>query len=267
MIDLHCHLLPGIDDGPDTLEQALELARLAVANGITHSVVTPHIHPGRYENDGASIARSLDAFRQAIVQQDIPLQLGFAGEVRLGPEVLTLVESGQIPFYGELDGHKVFLLELPHSHVPPGADKLVQWLLARNIRPMIAHPERNKDIMRKFDKVQPFVEMGCLFQLTAGSLVGAFGEAAQQCSRHLLELGCISILASDAHNPGYRPPRLDHGRDAAAEIVGAELAQRMVLDRPAALVAGQFADLARYADDNTNTNNSDKLSTGKGLLP
>lgn len=249
MIDLHCHLLPGIDDGPDTLEQALELARLAVANGISHAVVTPHIHPGRYENDAASIHRSLQQFSAAIAQADIPLQLGFAGEVRLSAEILAMVEQQQIPFYGEVDGEQIFLLELPHSHVPPGSDKLIRWLLDRNIRPMIAHPERNKGIMRDLDKIQPFVEMGCLFQLTAGSVAGQFGEPAQQCARALLESGCVTVLASDAHNTAYRPPRLDHGRDAAAEIVGVELAAQMVLDRPAALVAAQFADLADYADD------------------
>src|SRR5690606_29549077 len=122
----------------------------------------------------------------------------------------------------------VFLLEFPHSHIPPGSDKLVRWLLDRRILPMIAHPERNKDIMRKFDKVQPFIEMKCLLQLTAGSVAGDFGEAAQMTARKLLETGKVSILASDAHNVTHRPPRLDHGRDAAAEIVGEEMAEKMV---------------------------------------
>ncbi len=243
MIDLHCHLLPGIDDGPDTLEQALELARIAVANGITHSVLTPHIHPGRYENDAASIQAELKTFRAALETENIPLQLGFAGEVRLSAEIPMMIEQGQIPFYGELDGYHVFLLELPHSHVPPGSDKLVEWLLQRRIRPMIAHPERNKDIMRKPDKIQPFIELDCLFQLTAGSVAGDFGEAAQNTARLILETGKVSVLASDAHNALHRPPRLDHGRDAAAEIVGSDAAHELVFDRPRQLIQNQFADL------------------------
>jgi len=205
MIDLHCHLLPGIDDGPDTLEQALELARIAVANGITHAVVTPHIHPGRYENDAASIQQHLADYRAALVAEGIPLKLGFAGEVRLGAAVLMMVQQGQIPFYGEYEGKQVFLLELPHSHVPPGSDKLVKWLLDQNILPMIAHPERNKEIMRRLDKITPFVEMGCLFQLTASSVAGLFGEPALDTARALLEKGCVTILASDAHNAQHRP--------------------------------------------------------------
>lgn len=244
MIDLHCHLLPGIDDGPETLEQALDLARLAVTNGITHSIVTPHIHPGRYENDALSIQAGMAEFKQSLLDNNIPLQLGFAGEVRLSAEILMMVEEKQIPFYGELDGYQIFLLEFPHSHVLPGSEQLVQWLLDRKIRPMIAHPERNKDIMRKFDKVKPFIEMGCLFQLTAGSIAGAFGELAQETSRLLLETGKVTAIASDAHNVEFRPPRLDHGRDAAAEIVGEELAQNMVYATPAQLIAGQFADLS-----------------------
>ena len=244
MIDLHCHLLPGIDDGPETLEQALELARIAVANGITHSVVTPHIHPGRWENDAASILQNLETFRAAIANAGIPLQLGFAGEVRLGVEVLEMVQEGRIPFYGKFEGKRVFLLELPHSHVPPGSDKLVRWLLDQGILPMIAHPERNKEIMRRPDKIQPFVELGCLFQLTASSVAGLFGEPAFETARILLERGCVTILASDAHNAEHRPPQLDHGRDTAAEIVGMEIAHAMVTTRPAELVKGQFPDLA-----------------------
>ncbi len=244
MIDIHCHLLPGIDDGPKTLEQAMDLARAAVANGITHSVVTPHIHPGRYANTAASIQQTLNRFQRALREHGIPLQLGYAAEVRLSVEILSMVENGEIPFYGESEGFQVLLLEFPHSHIPVGSDNLVRWLLDRKIRPLVAHPERNKDIMRKFDKVLPFIEMGCLFQLTAGSVAGDFGGPAQSTARALLEQGCVTLLASDAHNVDRRPPRLDHGRDAAAEIVGDTLAARLVYERPLALVRSQFPRLA-----------------------
>lgn len=243
MIDIHCHLLPGIDDGPDTLDQSLDLARRAIENGITHAVVTPHVHPGRYNNSVHSIREDVANFRQALADNDIPLKLGFAGEVRLGPEVIELATDDVIPFYGELDGMRLMLLELPHSHVPPGSNKLVSWLLDHRIRPVIAHPERNKGIMAKIDKIQPFVEMDCLFQVTAGSVAGQFGEPARQCAVQLLEMECVSVLASDAHNLKNRPPQLDHGRDAAAEIVGVEMASELVFERPRELVKSQFGDL------------------------
>lgn len=240
MFDLHCHLLPGIDDGPATLNEALELARIAVRNGITHSILTPHVHPGRYENLKASIGAATADFRAALARAEIPLQLGFAGEVRLSAEILMLVAEDRIPFYGSYRGFRVMLLELPHSHVPVGSDKLVQWLLDRKILPMIAHPERNKDVMRKLDKLQPFIEAGCLLQVTADSIAGSFGEAAQDTARALLEGGTVTILASDAHNTQHRPPRLMHGVEAAAAIVGEAEAFAMVSSRPAEIVAVQF---------------------------
>ena len=239
MIDIHCHLLPGIDDGPRDLDESIAMARLAVKNGITHAVVTPHVHPGRYFNTAKSIASACDSFREELIKRDIPLQLGFAGEVRLGPEIMQLVARDEIPFYGEVDGYQVMLLELPHSHVPPGSDKLVRWLLDQKIRPMIAHPERNKGIMTTIDMIQPFVEMDCLFQLTAGSVAGQFGEPARRCAVQLLERGVVTVLASDAHNLQYRPPRLSDGVNVAAAIVGEKQALRLVSEKPRKLVAGQ----------------------------
>ena len=244
MIDIHCHLLPGIDDGPETLEQALALARIAWDNGITHSVLTPHIHPGRYENSARLINESYKAFQQALIEENIPLKLGFAAEVRLSPEVLSLVQQDEIPYYGEVDGYKILLLELPHSHVPPGSDNLVRWLMERKIRPLIAHPERNKGIMRNITHIQPFIELGCWFQLTAGSVAGSFGDNAQQVAHQLLKMGCVTLLASDAHNAKFRPPRLDHGRDAAAAIIGVDKAQELVMDNPWAIVSSQFNEPA-----------------------
>lgn len=240
MIDIHCHLLPGIDDGPETIEQALELARIATENGITHSVVTPHIHPGRWENSKAIIEQHCTSFGEAITEAGIPLQLGYAAEVRLSPEVLQLVADDQIPFYGEVDGYKILLLELPHSHVPPGSDKLTQWLLDQKIRPMIAHPERNKGIMRNIEQIQPFVDQGCLFQLTAGAIAGLFGESAQKTAETLLSKNYVTVIASDAHNARHRPPKLDHGRDVAATILGEERAAELVNEAPMSIVTHQF---------------------------
>jgi protein-tyrosine phosphatase len=238
MIDLHCHLLPGIDDGPATLEEALEMARIAVANGITQSYVTPHLHPGRWENDRPKIAAAVEAYRAAVAQAGIPLEIGYAAEVRLDYEILPLIEAGRVPFLGTLDGHQVMLLEFPHSHVPVGADKFVAWLLAHGIRPMIAHPERNKDLMRDPARLEPFVREGCLLQLTADAVAGEFGEVCAQRAREFLERGWVTVLASDAHDTADRPPRMAQGRDAAAKIVGAEAAQRLVQDMPLRIVRG-----------------------------
>jgi protein-tyrosine phosphatase len=241
MIDIHCHFLPGIDDGPDTLEESIALARLAVNNGITHSVITPHIHAGRWENSAPIIKTIGLDFKRALLENNIPLQVGIAAEVRIGVEIMEQINNRQIPFLGHWDDKKVMLMEMPHSHVPVGIETMVRWLLDRNILPMIAHPERNKDVHRNLDKIESLIEMGCLFQLTASSVSGRFGEPSRIRARELLERGVVTVLASDAHNCQYRPPSLKNGRDAAAEIIGVDEAYRLVLDNPWKIVKEQFA--------------------------
>ena len=236
MIDLHCHLLPGIDDGPEDLNTSLQLARHAVAAGIRISMVTPHMHAGRYENRAASIRSAAQEFQAALDAEGIALRIHAAAEVRLDHDVLTWVAEGHVPFLGAWRGERVMLLELPHSHVPVGADKLVEWLLKQGIRPMIAHPERNKDIMRSADKLLPFVRLGCLLQVTAGAVAGAFGEGARARSVDLLGKGWVTVLASDAHNLDARPPELEPGRAAAAAIVGEAESWNLVRHRPAEII-------------------------------
>lgn len=241
MIDIHCHLLPGIDDGPTSLEESLALARVAVHNGITHSVTTPHIHAGRWDNSAAIIkAIGLD-FKRALLEHNIPLHVGVAAEVRIGVEIMEQINGRQIPFLGYWGQQRVMLLEMPHSHVPVGIEGMVSWLLDRNILPMIAHPERNKDVHRSLGKIDSLIEMGCLFQVTAGSVSGRFGEKSRARAVQLLEKGVVTVLASDAHNLKYRPPSLRGGRAAAAEIIGEDEAFRLVLDNPWKIVSQQFA--------------------------
>ena len=238
MIDLHCHLLPGIDDGPATLDEALAMARLAVANGITEARVTPHVHVGRWDNDLAGIEKAVGEHRAQLALAGIPLKLGFAAEVRLAYEVLPLIEAGRVPYLGELDGYKIMLLELPHSHVPVGSDKFVTWLLNRGIRPMIAHPERNKEIMRDSSRLRPFVLAGCLLQLTADAVAGAFGGVCEARAIEFLENGWVTVLASDAHDVDTRPPRIRPGLDVATAILGTEAAQKLVHENPRRIVHG-----------------------------
>jgi protein-tyrosine phosphatase len=238
VIDLHCHLLPGIDDGPETLDEALAMARLALADGIERAYVTPHLHVGHWDNDRSRIAAAVALHRKALAEAGIALELGFAAEVRCDYDIVPLIEEDRVPFLGTLDGYQVMLLELPHSHVPVGADKLVAWLLARKIRPMIAHPERNKDILRDPAKLLPFVREGCLLQLTADAVAGGFGEGCAGRAAEFLDAGWVSVLASDAHDTRARPPRISAGRDAAARIVGDGEARRLVRETPLAIISG-----------------------------
>ncbi len=217
------------------------MLRLAVTNGITHSVVTPHIQPGRYDNQRANITKTFNELKAAAKKAKINIRLGMAAEVRIDTMVMEMVEKGQIPFLGRIDGKDILLVEMPHSHIPAGADKFFRWLFDNNIQPMIAHPERNKEIMRNFDRLKPFLEMSALIQVTASSIAGGFGAEAYKVSAKLLELGAVDILASDAHNTFHRPPEMFPGMEAAADIIGMEKAIELVLDNPMQLASVQFS--------------------------
>lgn len=245
MIDLHCHYLPGIDDGAESLEDSLELARAAVAAGIKTAVMTPHVHPGRYENSASSIKKLCTAFQRVLAHRQIPLEIRVGGEVRISADIMQMVEQEEIPYLGELDGHRIMLLEFPHSHLIIGAEKLINWLLARRIRPLIAHPERNKEVMRNVDKIAPFVEMGCLLQLTGASVIGQFGKPAQQCAQAIIERNWAAVVATDAHNLEHRPPNLDLASKALAEMGGEAFAQELTQKMPGRIVGNGLTPLSR----------------------
>ena len=237
MIDLHCHILPGIDDGPQTLAQSLALIRAAAANGITHMVATPHIHPGRYPNTASSIVQAFRNFLVALpVHEEIGIQFALAAEVRVSDELIYLASANQLPALGYWEGDLLVLLEMPHSHIPAGLTKLLDWRSRQNIRPLIAHPERNKDIIRDIDQIKPLVNAGCLFQVTAGALVGQFGEPARKRAEEILKLGLATVLATDTHHIQRRPPNLAEGRRAAEKIIGEQSAWALVRDNPAKIV-------------------------------
>lgn len=240
LIDLHCHLLPGIDDGPRTLEESLAIARSAVRNGITHAVATPHIQPGRYDNNRESITRSFLAFRDALASADIGLEVGMAAEVHLDPDILSLLQEQQIPFLGELDGYQIMLLEFPQQTIPPGSIKFVEHLLSLGIRPLIAHPERHSTIKRDANALHAFIEVGCMLQITASALTGRYGKRACYSATELLQKDAYCVLASDAHDLGSRPPELKSGIEAAGAIIGSAAAEELAGERCWAIVQHQF---------------------------
>lgn len=240
MIDIHCHLLPEIDDGADDLATALAMARLAVADGITHAVLTPHIHPGRWNNTAAAIAAATVRFAQALDENSIPLNVGHAAEVRISEAIFKQIEEGAIPYLGRVDGYQIMLLEFPHSHVLPGSEKLIAWLLRKGVRPLIAHPERNREVMANPACLKRFIDMGCLVQVTAGAFTGRFGDKARHAACYFLEHNQIDLVASDAHNTRARPPVLSAALDFISRTRGEEEARRLVMDNPWRLVSGQF---------------------------
>ncbi len=236
MIDLHSHLLYSVDDGAETLEQSLALARLAVEDGIAVSVLTPHVHPRRYDNQRNNLLPKVLRFQQQLDAAGIDLHVRLGGEVRLGVEALELLLEDQLPFLGTVDGYRILLLEFPHQSVPVGSVQFVEKLMQMKVRPLIAHPERNKGVMASVDRLLPFLEMGCWLQLTSGSIAGRFGDQARSTAINLLERNWGYVIATDAHNVEHRPPLLREGFKAAADIVGETLAWKMVCERPARII-------------------------------
>lgn len=232
MIDLHCHLLPGIDDGSKSLAQTLDMLRYAVDAGISKLVCTPHIIPGRYDNSFDSIKSVFKNTKSEIIKNKIPIDIGMAAEIRFDPVIIDMVNNNTLPILGEYEGQSLILLEFPHSHIPPGSDELIKWLAKKGIRVLVAHPERNRSVLRDINKLESLHKLGCLFQITGGSLTGVFSQASKDCAIELLKRERVFIIASDAHNLHERKPELEPARQKAEKIVGEEISLDMVLGRP-----------------------------------
>jgi len=235
LIDLHSHILPGIDDGARSLDIALQMAQQAVDCGITHMVCTPHIHKGYFDNSYSSIKAAYNDFANEVTSSDIPLTLSFAAEVRVNELIPAWHKQNQLPFLGKYNDKHVLLLEMPHSHIPQGLDILIKWLLKNNVQPLIAHPERNRELLAEPDKFNWLQKLGGLFQMTAGSLTGRFGENIEAFAKDLMIKKAFHVVASDTHDLTRRP----NDMKAAFEVVdqfNSEYSQETFLTTPNAIV-------------------------------
>lgn len=213
MIDLHCHLLPGIDDGPETMEESLALAQSAVDQGITHVLCTPHHNNGRYENPKASIIAAVAELQIALDETQIPLTVLEGQEVRMTGELIEDLNEDNLLFTDLNDTY--LLIEFPSADVPAFSETLLFELRGMGKIPVIVHPERNRFFMEDPDRLIPFLEMGCLAQLTAPSIVGIFGKKIQKIAHEMVERNLVQMVASDAHGVNKRPFSL---REAYEEI-------------------------------------------------
>lgn len=239
MIDIHSHILPGVDDGARTLDEALDMLRLAVDGGVTVQVLTPHIHFGRFDNQKADLQQRFAVFQEQVDSANINIRLQLGSEVRISSEIMQLVAQDAIPTLGVYNGKKTFLLEFPRIEVPVGYENLVKWLINKNYLPIIVHPERNQTFVLQPQKLQVLTDMGCPLQITASSLTGLFGDEAQQNAELLLQEGRVSAIASDCHNLKGRKPNLHEGGLAAELLVGAEQVSHLVNGIPLQLTSGE----------------------------
>lgn len=203
MVDLHCHLLPGVDDGSKSMAISLRLAREATENGVTHALLTPHHMNGRYINHKQDVIRLTDDFQAELKAHGIPLTVFPGQEVRINGNLLSALDQDDILFADE--GGHYLMLEFPDDDVPHYTNRMIFDLQQRGITPVIVHPERNTMIMKKPDLLYELLEKGCLSQITASSYVGTFGKKVEHFSRQLIAAGQGYVFASDAHDlPGRK---------------------------------------------------------------
>lgn len=198
LIDLHCHILPGVDDGSKDLKMSLDLAKVAVNQGISHILVTPHHMDGSYINHKSDVIKKTAEFQKILHDENIPLTVFPGQEVHLTGELMEAIAKNDILFMDETN--RYLLLELPHDGVPAYTEDMIFDLTTRGITPVIAHPERNLGIQEEPDKLYSLIKMGCLSQLTSGSYLGVFGKKVQDLTENIIKANLGFVFASDAHN-------------------------------------------------------------------
>ena len=235
MIDIHSHIMPDIDDGARSLEESLEMARIAAQDGIEYMVATPHMFNGLSENpEPSEIFHRVAALNDAV--SGIGLKLLPGSEVHITPEIAEHARNDRVM---KINQNNYMLVEFPRLTVPSEADDLFGKLLRQGVWPILVHPERNALIQRQPHMIAKFVERGVLVQITAMSVTGEFGPAAKACADVLLSHDCVHFLATDTHRTKSRPPVLSKGRDAAAAIIGRERAAALVDANPRAVINGE----------------------------
>ena len=233
MIDLHCHLLPGCDDGAEDIDQSLEMARLSASQGVTVMACTPHIFPGVYDNRGPDIRQRTAWLQTRIDEAGIPMRLVTGGDVHVAPDLVAKLKAGEAL---ALNDSRYVLVEPPHHILPPNMEGLFFNLLSARYVPILTHPERMTWIDRDYDLLVRLVKSGVWMQITAGAILGKFGSRAKYWSERMLDDGMVHIVASDAHGPVARAPLMGEAREALNGLVGEEEAMNLVLVRPRAII-------------------------------
>ncbi len=227
MIDLHCHILPGIDDGAVDMQTSINMARIAAEDGIETIVATPHIK---------DILHSTVKLKALVAQLNIHLKYeNIPVKVLLGGDVFSLLPPSSMKDYA-INNSRYILIEFPHNYLPSNSREILFSVAIQGICPIITHPERNLAIMKKPDLLIDMLYGNVLVQITAGSLTGEFGHDEQACARYLLRKEAVHFIATDAHSTDFRRPVLSEGLKYAAKIIGQERAKKLVWDNPGAVI-------------------------------
>lgn len=257
-VDIHCHLIPGIDDGAKSWDETLAMARMAVEDGFGTMIVTPHQLGAYRHNTGAIIRERAAELQRVLTEHNIPLRILPGADVRIESDMVPLLRKGEVLTLA--DQRKHVLLELPHDIYIP-LDRLLAELTAARIVGILSHPERNQGILENPRVVPPLVASGCLTQVTAGSLLGAFGPQLQRFTEDLIAQRLVHFVSTDAHGPKSRRPLLRRAFDRVTEIAGSDTALALCCRNPAAVAAGRDV-----VADPSRGNPASKAAPSKGFL-
>lgn len=235
-IDLHCHLLPGVDDGPATMDEALALCRGMVANGVRIATATPHQSHTWPENTAPAIRAAVKRLAARLESEGIPLEVHPGADVRVDADFLTRWQAGELLSVG--DRGRAVMLELPDNVLVP-LDGLSFELRVRRVVPVLTHPERCIPLQNKWDTLTEWVEQGLVLQVTTGSLLGEFGRQAKAAGLEMIRRGLVGFLASDAHGPVKRPPNHRAAWEFVVSTWGEPAARKLMLDHPAKVFEGK----------------------------
>ena len=233
MIDLHCHLLPGIDDGAADLSVSLAMAKESATQGVEVIACTPHILPGLYHNTGPAIREATQNLQNILDEEGIPLQLVAGADAHMTPDFVPGLHSGHIL---ALADSRYVLVEPPHHTAPPQMEEFFFSLTLAGYVPILTHPERLSWVPSRYETIKKLFHAGVWMQITAGSFTGAFGRNALYWAQRMLDEGYVHLIASDAHDAVRRRPDLAAGRECVAKRVGADEAERLVSTRPMAVL-------------------------------
>lgn len=235
-VDIHCHLVPAIDDGAKSWEESLAMAEIAVSEGIQTIIATPHQNGSYAHNHGDAIRQRVLELQRQLDQHEIPLTVLPGADVRIEDGMIEAIQAGDVLTLGDLGRH--VLLELPHELYFP-LERVLDRLANIEMVGILSHPERNQGILKQPTLVESLFDYGCLMQITAGSLMGTFGKPCQEMSEWMLKRGLVNFIATDAHGPRSRRPLIRRAYEYTAELVGEETANVLCCDNPAAVAAGQ----------------------------
>jgi len=236
MVDLHCHLLPGFDGGPANLEAAVQMAIRAHSMGVACVVATPRYGDHEYRSQNLAARSGREQLLEMLRDRGALIDIGLAAECRFGQRLLRAIVTNEAPVLGQFEGSRVLLLALPERW-PKNLGAVIEWMRVQKVRPLLAAPERHREVLHHIEVLQTVVAAGALLEINASALSGRQGPYVQQRARELLERGWVTVISSNAHAGDAIGAELEVGRVAAAAILGDAAAQRLVWDNPAAIAA------------------------------